>query len=167
MNIIVTVDNNWAIGRNDEMLVRIPEEQKSLREETVGKVLVMGRKTLENMPGGQPLYGRTNIVLTQNRDYKAKGVTVLHSFEEALEELKKYKDEDIYILGGESLYKQFLPYCDTVHVTKIDYAYDANVYFPNLDEQEGWSIEESSDERTYFDLEYYFYKYVNKNRKDF
>jgi dihydrofolate reductase len=85
------------------------------REETLGKVIVMGRKTLESLPGKQPLYGRTNIVLTRNPDYKVKGAVVCHSLSEVLEELGKYPEEDCFIIGGQSIYEQFLPYCNTAH----------------------------------------------------
>lgn len=163
MNLIVAVDKNWAIGKNGDLLVSIPEDMKLFRSETTGKVVVMGRKTLESFPGGNPLKNRTNIVITGNKDYKKEGVIVCHSVEETLEELKKYDAEDIYIIGGETIYRQFLPYCKVAHVTKIDFAYEADTYFPNLDENPDWSVAESSEEHTYFDLEYYFKKYVNAN----
>jgi dihydrofolate reductase len=83
----------------------------------------------------------------------------VHSVEEVLEELKKYDSEDVYVIGGEQIYRQMLPYCDTAHMTKIDHAYEADAYFPNLDEKEEWKITATSDEQTYFDLEYYFVKY--------
>ena len=102
---------------------------------------------------------RTNIILTENKDFKAKGAIICHSLEEALEELKKYEDEDIYVIGGESIYQQFLPYCNVAHVTKIDYTYQVDRYFPNLDEMKDWVITADSDELTYFDLEYTFVKY--------
>ncbi|MDD6572948.1 MAG: dihydrofolate reductase [Thermoflexaceae bacterium] len=167
MNLIVAVDKNWAIGKNGGLLVSIPEDMKLFRSETTGKVVVMGRKTLESFPGGNPLKNRTNIVITANPDYQKDGVIVCHSVEEALEELKKYDEEDIYVIGGETIYRQFLPYCKVAHVTKIDFAYEADTYFPNLDENPDWSVEESSEEHTYFDLEYYFKKYVNANPKEF
>lgn len=165
MNLIAAVDRNWAIGKNGNLLVSIPEDMKLFRSETTGKVVVMGRKTLESFPGGNPLKNRTNIVITGNSDYIKEGVTVCHSVEEALEELKKYEDEDIYIIGGESIYRQFLPYCSTAHITKIDFAYEADTYFPNLDEDGNWKVTESSEEKTYFDLEYYFLKYENAEPK--
>ena len=84
---------------------------------------------------------------------------VVRSIEEALEEVKKYPSEDVYCIGGDSVYTQMLPYCDTAHMTKIDHAYEADAYFPNLDEKEEWKITATSDEQTYFDLEYYFVKY--------
>ncbi len=123
----------------------------------------MGRKTLESFPNGLPLKNRTNIVLTKNPSFHAKGAIVLHSLEEVLEELKKYADEDIYIIGGGSIYRQFLPYCSVAHVTKIDHAYEADAYFPNLDEMEEWRITADSEEQTYFDLEYTFLKYEKKD----
>ena len=109
MNLIVAVDKNWAIGCNNKLLVSIPSDMKFFRETTTGKVIVLGRKTLETFPNGLPLKNRTNIVLTSNKDYKVKGATVCHSVEEVLEELKNYNSEDGYIVGGDSVYKQFLP----------------------------------------------------------
>ena len=132
---------------------------KFFRETTSGKVVVMGRKTLESFPNGLPLKNRTNIVLTKRPDYQVKDAIVLHTVEEVLKELKKYESDDIYIIGGESIYRQFLPYCNTAHVTKINHAYEADVYFPDLDAMDEWEITADSEEQTYFDLEYVFLKY--------
>ena len=134
MNLIVAVDKNWGIGKNNDLLVRIPADQKFFRETTIGKVVVMGRKTLESFPGQVPLKGRTNIVLTHDENYDGHGAIVVNSMDELKEELKKYDDEDIFVIGGEKIYKQMLDMCKIAHVTKIDYAYDADAYFPNLDE---------------------------------
>lgn len=162
MNIIVSADQNWAIGKDNKLLISIPADMKFFRTTTTGKVVVMGRKTLESFPGGQPLKKRTNIVLTRDKNYKVKDAIVVHSIEEVLEELKKYDSEDVYVIGGDSIYSQMLPYCDTAHVTKIDFAYEADSWFPNLDEDPEWKIAEESEEQTYFDLEYTFVKYVRK-----
>ncbi|MCI6421091.1 MAG: dihydrofolate reductase [Blautia sp.] len=162
MNIIVAADQNWAIGKDNKLLISIPADMKFFRTTTTGKVVVMGRKTLESFPGGQPLKKRTNIVLTRDKNYKVKDAIVVHSIEEVLEELKKYDSEDVYVIGGDSIYSQMLPYCDTAHVTKIDFAYEADSWFPNLDEDPEWKIAEESEEQTYFDLEYTFVKYVRK-----
>ena len=159
MNAIVAVDKNWAIGKNNQLLVRIPADQKMFRQETTGKVVIMGRKTLDSFPGGQPLKNRTNIVLTRDPDYRPKDVTVVHSLEEALKEIEQYPPEDVYCIGGDSVYRQMLPYCDTAHVTKVDYAYEADTWFPNLDQDPAWKITAESEEQTYFDLEYRFVKY--------
>lgn len=162
MNIIVAVDEHWAIGYKDRLLVSIPNDQKHFREETTGKVVVLGRKTLQTFPQGQPLQNRTNIILSGNKNYQVKDATVVHSVEELLEELKQYRTEDVYVIGGESIYRQLLPYCDTAHVTKIDHTYEADSHFPNLDEDPEWEITADSDEQTYFDLAYTFVKYERK-----
>lgn len=162
MNMIVAADKNWAIGNKNSLLVRIPSDQKFFREITTGKVVVLGRKTLATFPQGQPLKNRINIVLSKDKKLNIKDATVVHSVPELLEELKQYKTEDVFIVGGESVYQQMLPYCDTVHVTKIDFSYEADAHFPNLDELEEWEITADSEEQTYFDLEYYFYKYQRR-----
>lgn len=109
-----------------------------------------------------PLANRTNIILSTNPDYKVKGAVVVHSREELDEELKKYDSEDIYIIGGESVYRMMLSACDVVHVTKIDHEYEADAYFPDLDQDGEWEITGESEEQTYFDLPYYFVKYERK-----
>lgn len=159
MNLIAAVDKNWAIGCKNKLLVSIPADMKFFRETTIGKVVVMGRKTLESFPNGMPLKKRTNIVLTHDKTYKVPDAILVHSMEELHEELKKYPSEDIYVIGGETIYKQLLEECDVAHITKIDYEFEADAYFPNLDELPDWKITQDSEEQTYFDLEYYFYKY--------
>ena len=128
MNLIVAVDSNWAIGKENKLLVSIPQDMKFFRETTKGKVVAMGRKTLEEM----------------------------------VDELKKYDSEDIFVIGGESIYRQLLPYCTKAYITKIDHAYDADTYFPNLDEDPEWEMTKISDEQTYFDLEYVFTIYERR-----
>ena len=168
MNLIVAVDSNWAIGNQDKLLITIPNDHKHFREETTGKVVVLGRKTLQTFPQGLPLKKRTNIILSRNPEYTVKDATVVHSLEELLEELKQYESEDVYVIGGESIYRQLLPYCDTAHVTKIDHAYQADTYFPNLDQDPDWEITADSDELTYFDIPYRFVQYErrSKNKAD-
>lgn len=163
MNIIAAVDNHWAIGNKNELLIRIPNDHKHFREETTGKVVVLGRKTLETFPQGMPLKNRTNIILSANPKYQVKDAIVVHSIEELQEELQKYRDEDIYIIGGESIYRQMLPYCNVAHITKIDHVYEADAYFPDLDKDEEWKITADSEEQTYFDIAYQFLKYERKN----
>lgn len=162
MNLIANVDKNWAIGKNNQLLVRIPADMKFFRETTTGKVVVMGRKTLESFPNGQPLKNRTNIVLTHDKNYRVKDAIVVYSMEELQEELEKYASGDIYIIGGESIYRQLVDACDVAYLTKVDYAYDADAYFPNLDEKPEWQVTQDSEEQTYFDLIYHFYKYERK-----
>ena len=162
MNLIAAVDKNWAIGRNNKLLVSIPDDMKFFRQTTTGKVVVMGRKTLESFPNGKPLKNRVNIVLTKDSNYAVEGAAIVHDLDELHEELKKYSSEDIYVIGGESIYRQLVDECDVAHITKIDFEYEADSWFPNLDEKPEWQITADSEEQTYFDLEYYFYKYEKK-----
>ena len=121
--------------------------------------MAMGRKTLESFPGGQPLKNRVNIVMTTDKAYSTNGIVLVHSLEEMMCELKKYPSEDIYVIGGETIYRQLLPHCDRAYITRIDHAYDADTYFPNLDEDPQWKMTKTSEEQTYFDLEYAFTVY--------
>jgi len=164
MNMIVAVDENWAIGNKNDLLIRIPADMKMFRQETTGKVVVLGRKTLETFPNGLPLPKRTNIILSKNADYQVKDAIVVNSVEALLETLKEYDTKDVYIIGGETVYRQMLPYADTVHVTKIERAYDADAYFPNLDKDDEWEVTAESDEQVYFDTTYTFVKYERKNK---
>lgn len=159
MKLIVAVDKNWAIGNKGGLLVSIPEDMKFFRETTTGKVVVMGKNTLISFPGSKPLKNRENIVIALEKDYKVEGATVVYSIEEALETVKEYNTDDVYVIGGGSIYKQMLPYCDTAYVTYMDYAYEADTYFPNLDEDAEWKLDKESEEQTYFDIEYYFRTY--------
>ena len=156
MNLIVAVDKNWAIGLKGDLLVSIPQDMKFFRETTKGKVVAMGRKTLESFPNGLPLKNRVNIVLTSDKDYNGRGAIVVHTIEDMVKELQKYNEEDIFVIGGETIYRQLLPYCDKAYITKIDHAYHADTYFPNLDNDPEWEMTQISDEQTYFDLEYVF-----------
>ena len=162
MNAIAAVDANWAIGNKNRLLTSIPADMKFFREKTMGHVVVMGRKTLESFPNGLPLKNRVNIVLTANRSYKVKDAIIVHTKEELLEELKKYDSNELYIIGGGSIYEMLIPYCDTAYITKIDHAYAADTYFPNLDQMDEWEMTEVSEEQTCFDLEYVFAKYERK-----
>ena len=161
MKLIVAADRNWAIGKNNKLMWSIPADMKFFRETTQGNVVIMGRKTLESFPQGQPLKNRVNIVITRNPSYKVKDAVVVHSVEEAIEESRKY-DGDVFVIGGESIYRAMLPYCDTALVTRIDYAYEADTWFPNLDEDPEWEMTKISDEQTYFDLEYVFTIYERR-----
>ena len=159
MKIVVAVDNNWAIGNKNQLLVSIPNDHKNFRRLTIGKVVVLGRKTLETFPQGQPLGGRTNIILSRDENYKAGDAIIVHSVNELIDKVKDYNSDDVYIIGGDSIYKQFLPYCDEAIVTKVDHEYEADAYFPNLDEESEWKIVDESDDETYFDLDYKFVTY--------
>lgn len=162
MKLIVNVDKNWAIGNKGKLLVSIPSDLKMFRNETSGNVVILGRKTLATFPQGKPLPNRTNIILTTDENFSAGEATVVHSVEEVLDAVKDYSTDDVYVIGGESIYRQLLPYCNTAIVTKCDYAYEADTYFPNLEQAEGWVMTAESEEQTYFDLEYTFQKWEKK-----
>ena len=121
--------------------------------------VIVERKTLESLPGGLPLKNRTNIVFSRNPDFQVKGAVVVHNLPELMQELKQYPDDQIYVIGGGQVYEMLLPYCSLAHVTKIDFSFEADTYFPNLDEDDEWEITASSDEQTYFDLEFTFLRY--------
>lgn len=162
MKAILSADKNWGIGYKNKLLVSIPSDMKFFRQTTTGRVVVMGRKTLESFPGGLPLKNRTNIVLTGNRGYSVKDAVIVHTYDELREELKKYDTDDVYVIGGESVYRMLLPECDTVLVTKIDRAFQADTFFPDLDTMDEWEMTEEGEEQTCFDLEYRFTKYERK-----
>ncbi len=164
MNLIGAVDRNWAIGKDNKLLVSIPNDMKLFRELTLNKIIVTGRKTMDTFQNGKPLMNRINIVLSENKQLDIKDAKVVNSIEqlfEVLEELYKegYTSEDVFVIGGESVYRQLEKYCDQAYVTKIDFEYDSDSYFPNLDEKKDWNLIEHSDEQTYFDLDYSFLKY--------
>ena len=158
MNIIVNADKNWVIGKNNSLLVRIPADMKYFRQMTEGNIVVMGRKTLESFPQGRPLANRVNIVISHNPDYQVKDAIVVHSVEEAMQECKKHKGE-VFVIGGESIYRAMLPYCNIAYVTRTDHVYEADTWFPDLDKNPDWQKTAETDEQTYFDLEYVFAKY--------
>ena len=162
LSIIVAKAKNNIIGKDNSMLWKLPDDLKRFKEKTIGHTIIMGRKTFESLKEKSPLYGRKNIVLTTNKSYDAKGAVVCASVEEVLDAVKDYDDNDIYVIGGGEIYKEFLPYCDVAHITKIDYKYDADTYLENLDKNSEWHITANSEEKTYFDIVYEFVKYEKK-----
>ena len=164
MNIIVSVDKKWGIGNKGKLLVSIPRDKKLFREETTGKVIIMGHNTLLSLPGSQPLAGRENIVLSRDSSLSIKGATVLNSVDACMDYLKKnnIKDSDVFVIGGESVYNDFLPYCDIAHITYIDYEYEADRHFLNLDMSDEWGLVLETEEETYFDIPYTFRLYKRK-----
>ena len=164
MNIIVAVDKKWGIGNKGKLLVSIPRDKKLFREETTGKVIIMGHNTLLSLPGSQPLAGRKNIVLSRDKSLSIKGATVLNSVDACIDYLRKnnIKDSDVFVIGGESVYNDFLPYCDIAHITYIDYEYEADSHFLNLDISNEWSLVLETEEETYFDIPYTFRLYKRK-----
>ena len=160
MNLIACVDSNWAIGKDNKLLIKIPADMKHFKSKTINKVVIMGRKTLQSFPNG-PLKDRVNIVLSANKTDFMLNEVYVSSIDECLELIKHYDTNDIFIIGGASIYKQFEPYCDTAYITKVDKEFEADTYFPNLDEISGWKVQESSEE---FDFEGIKYRFITYKR---
>lgn len=161
MQLIVAADRKWAIGNKGTLLVSIPADHRMFRQTTEGKILIYGRKTLATFPLQQPLTGggRRNLVLSGNPNYTVRGAEVVHSVEELLERTKDEDPDDLMVVGGASVYRQLLPYCDLAYVTKVDSVFEADAWFPNLDEDPDWELAEEGEEQTCFDLAYSFLVY--------
>ena len=156
---IVAVDENWGIGYNGDLLEHIPEDLKYFKQLTSGNTIVMGRKTWDSLPK-KPLPNRFNVVITsQERHFEE--MTAFIPFSEAVSRLKHApKEDDWFIIGGGQIYKELLPYCDRVYVTKIFKNHNqVDTYFPNLDESEEWTPAACTDIRQYKDLTYQFWQY--------
>lgn len=161
MKAIVAVDLNWGIGCGGNLLQRIPEDMNFFKQMTLGKVVVMGRETFDSLPGKSPLKDRVNIVLSKSVISSDNGVIICRSLNELFKQIEKYNTEDVFIIGGESVYSQFLPYCEEAYVTRIQNEYLADKYFINLDKEESWELKSVSDSKKYNDIQYYFVTYVN------
>ena len=133
MKLIAAAAADWGLGFRGKLLFSIPEDMKFFREKTTDHVVVMGRKTLESFPGGRPLKNRVNVVLTTDPEYQAEGAVIVHSIEEARKVLSRYEDASVYVIGGEKIYRQMLPYCDEAFITRIDAVREADAFLPNLD----------------------------------
>jgi dihydrofolate reductase len=166
MNFIVAVDEEWNIGNNGGLLVRIPEDMKQFKAKTVNRVVVMGRKTLVSFPGGKPLPDRINIVLTRQKDFLMQGVEVCGSYTDLFNMLKKYNDDDVFIIGGGEIYNNLIPYCEKGYITKIHKVYPADTRIMDLDKEENWSIIKKEGPYTYKDsISYSFLQYKNNQVK--
>lgn len=159
MEIIVAVDENFGIGKDNNLLARISPDLKRLRNFTVGNIIVMGSKTYMSFPK-RPLPDRENLVITRSPE-NFPDVKCFTSVEEFLE-YSKTADKPVFVLGGGQIYKQLLPYCDKAHVTKILHSFEADTFFPNLDEDENWKIAEEGE---VIETEQYPFKYVTYVRK--
>jgi len=161
MNLIVVVDKNWAIGRDNDLIYSVPKDMEFFRNTTMGNVVVMGGNTFRSLPPGG-LKGRTNIVLSRSGNINDDNVIVCSTLPALFEELKNYSKGSIFICGGEDIYRTMLDYCDTAYITKIDAETDgADNFFPNLDELDNWEVSTVSDEYITNGYKIKFYKYIN------
>lgn len=161
MKAILSADLNWGIGCRGKLLQRVPEDMKFFMKMTTGKVVVMGRETLESLPGKQPLKDRVNIVLSKNRSFDDERLIICRTLDELLRELDRYPSEDVFIIGGESVYTQLLPYCSEVYVTRFEKIFEADRHFPNLDTNEAWTPKTLDESLSFNDLKYSRIKYIN------
>lgn len=161
MQAIVAVDRNWAIGRSGGMLFHLPGDLQFFKRTTLGKAVVMGRRTLESLPGGRPLKGRQNIVLTRDAAFAAEGVTAVCSLAELSQALSALHPEDVMLIGGHQIYHLLIDCCDRAYVTHIDAEAPADCYFPNLKSRPGWRLVSQSPVQEENGLSYTFYTYEN------
>lgn len=155
MELIVAVDRNWAIGKDGDQLVYIPEDLKRFKALTMGHPVILGRKTLATFPGGRPLKGRENLILSRSPDFAPEGARV---FPDAAS-LLAAAPEDAFVIGGASVYNLLVDECDTAHVTKIDGEFPADTWFPNLDQREGWELVGEEGPYTFENLTYHYLTY--------
>jgi len=162
MNAIVAVDKHWAIGQNGDLLFSLPTDMKRFRTLTTGGTVIMGRKTLDSFPGGKPLPKRRNIVITHHTDCDREGIEIVANPEAALELAGNMQDENLWVIGGGSIYTALLSRCKRVYLTKVDTAAEApDTFFPNLDKLPGWEVESVSEDIVENGLTFRFVDYVN------
>lgn len=147
MKAIVAVDEYYGIGKDGNLLFRISDDLKRFKKLTEGRAVIMGRRTLESLPGGKPLPDRINFVLTQNKEYNQLGIIPIHSLDEIQEIFQTLRSDKIFVIGGASVYAQLLPHCDTVYMTKVYKHEIADAIFPDLPNDE-WNLVSKSDRLT-------------------
>jgi len=158
MELIVAVDRNWAIGNRGDQLFYIPADLKRFQALTTGHPVILGRKTLATFPGGRPLKGRTNLILSRNPDFCPEGAAVYPD----LKSLLAAAPEDSFVIGGESVYRALLPHCRAAHVTRVDAVFEADTWFPNLDANPDWYVSETSEWMDHEGLSFQYVTYLRK-----
>lgn len=161
MDQIVAIDQKSAIGKDGELLFSIPGDLERFKEMTTGAAIVYGRKTMDTFPEGKPLPNRKNYVLTHEPETLPEGCVGVHSLDELFQALQGEKS--VFVVGGESVYQELLPYCNHAYVTKVDVDGQGNSWFPALDGQEDWELTEESEPKTWNGMNYQFCTYVNRN----
>lgn len=163
MNLIFSADPDWGIGRENNLLFRVPGDMKYFRSMTTGKVVVMGRKTLESLPGSKPLPDRANVVLTRDAAFSPKGAVACRSLGGLFEHLAQYGDSDIMVIGGEQIYRQLMPYAARAFVTRWQQSAAADSFVPNFDTAPGWELCEQSALQEEKGIRYRFCTYAQPN----
>ena len=159
MDMIVAADKNWGIGKDGQLLTHLSGDLKYFKERTLGKAVVMGRKTLESLPGGRPLPGRTNIVLTANPDYEKEGCVIVHSMDELRKKCLEYPDDGVMIIGGATLYNELMEECKSLFITKIYDEFEADAFIKNADELPDYKVVWKSEMQEEHGIRYQFFEY--------
>ena len=155
MQAIVAVSQSWGIGKGGGLLFRLPSDLRRFKAMTTGHTVIMGRKTLDSLPGGKGLPHRRNLVLSRQSDFAPDRAEVIHSVEDIL----KTAEDDAFVIGGQQVYEQLLPHCERVHVTKVLADAPADAFFPNLDEDPAWRIASVSDVLTESGISFQYVEY--------
>ena len=155
MQAIVAVSQSWGIGKDGRLLFRLSADLRRFKALTTGRTVVMGRKTLQSLPGGKGLPNRRNLVLSRRMDYAPENAEVVTS----VEALLRTAGEDAFVIGGQQVYEQLLPHCERVHVTKVLADAPADAFFPNLDEDHAWRIASVSDVLTESGISFQYVEY--------
>ncbi|MBO4235562.1 MAG: dihydrofolate reductase [Firmicutes bacterium] len=159
MKIIVAVDEKWGIGKDGNLLCHLPGDLKYFKEKTSGKTVVMGRVTLESLPGKKGLPNRRNIVITSDKEYLAENAEAVSSEEELWSALSSTPTDDVFVIGGAKVYSAFLKHCDTCYVTKVEKDFDADRFFPNLDDDLDFMCTDISEMQEENGIKYRFLEY--------
>ena len=164
---ILNCDKEYGIGKRNGLLFSLPKDMKFFRETTLNHVVCMGENTLLSFPNSKPLKNRTNIVLSQDPTHNYAGVINVHTFEDFLRKMKEYsQNDDVFVIGGASIYRQTLPYVDQVYLTKVNAIGGAEVFFVNLDNEKDFELIKESEPEMDGDLEIRFTVYQNNNKKE-
>ena len=164
MNAIVVVDQNWAIGRGNDLLFSLPTDMKRFRSLTLGGTVLMGRKTLDSFPGGKPLPKRRNIVITRQSGFSRDGAETVPSPQAALDAVKGLAPDSVWVIGGGSIYAALLKHCRRVYLTKVEAAAsNPDTFFPNRDQLPEWSAEHAGDPIEENGLRYRFVEYIQRD----
>ena len=161
MDLIVNVTADWGIGLGDRLLVAIRADLRHFRDYTMGKTVILGRKTLQTFPGGRPLKGRRNLILSGNPDLQVSGAEVVHDLSDLFAALRP--EEEAVVIGGESIYRQLLPYCEIARVTKSYVNYPADRFFPDLDLLPNWRLESAGEMLEENGIQFQYVDYVNSD----
>ena len=162
MNLIVAVDKTWGIGRDNGLLASLPSDMKYFKEHTSGHTVVMGRKTLESMPGKRGLPNRRNIVLTTNPEYEAERCEIVHNDKELMKAIEGMDVDDVFLIGGATMYNKYYKLCDKLYITKMDADLNADTHIVNIDEDDDYEVVSESEPITENGVTYRFLVYKRK-----